>query len=149
MHARLACVLLVFAGAGQAAPLPAAARAEAEMLLQRLAASGCDFQRNGSWYSGAEARGHLLKKLDYLEGKGLIATTEQFIAQGASASSMSGQPYRVRCPGKPVQETGPWLTNLLPQLRQPAVAAAPESRSPAAPGPASSPSSAPARPAPR
>ena len=152
MRARLACLLLVLVAAGAAAPaapLRTAARAEAEALLLRMQASGCEFQRNGSWYSGAEARAHLLKKLDYLDSKGLITTTEQFIAQGASASSMSGQPYLVRCAGKPAVESGPWLTAELQQLRQLAGAAASASRSPAAPGPASSPSSAPARPAPR
>jgi Family of unknown function (DUF5329) len=150
MRARLFCAFLALvACAAQAAPLPRAARAEAEALLLRMQASGCEFQRNGSWYSGAEARAHLLKKLDYLEGKGLVNTTEQFIVQGASASSMSGKPYLVRCPGKPVQESGPWLSAALQQLRQPGGGAAPETRSPAAPGPASSPSSAPARPAPR
>jgi hypothetical protein len=125
MRAPLASLLFVLVAAAHtahAAPLPPAARAEAEALLLRMQASGCEFQRNGSWYSGAEARGHLLKKLDYLEGKGLITTTEQFIAQGASSSSMSGKPYLVRCAGKPVQETGPWFLAELKALRQPQAA---------------------------
>lgn len=127
MRALLASLLFALVAVAHAAPLPPAARAEAEALLLRMQASGCEFQRNGSWYSGAEARGHLLKKLDYLEGKGLITTTEQFVAQGASASSMSGKPYLVRCAGKPVQETGPWFLAELKALRQPQAAAVPAS----------------------
>ncbi len=52
-----------------AAPLPPAARADVDALLTRLQSSGCEFNRNGSWYSGAEAKAHLLKKLDYLEAR--------------------------------------------------------------------------------
>ncbi|MFG6459056.1 DUF5329 domain-containing protein [Roseateles sp. BYS96W] len=104
-------------GAALAAPLPPAARAEVDALLNRLQSSGCEFNRNGSWYAGAEARAHLLKKLDYLEGKGQVQTTEQFIALGASASSMSGQPYLVRCAGKPAMPSAGWLSSELQQLR--------------------------------
>ena len=72
--------------AATATPLPPAARAEVDALLARLQSSGCEFNRNGSWHSGAEAKAHLLKKLDYLEGKNLVTTAEQFIARGASGS---------------------------------------------------------------
>ena len=110
-RARLACLLLVLVAAGAAACRAAApaARAEAEALLLRMQASGCEFQRNGSWYSGAEARAHLLKKLDYLDSRALITTTEQFIAQGASASNaMSGQPYAGSLRGR----SRPWRAAL-------------------------------------
>jgi hypothetical protein len=104
-----ALVLLVAAGAANAAPLPPAARAEVDALLTRLQASGCEFGRNGSWYSGTEAADHLLKKLDYLEGKDMVRTAEQFIDRGASSSSMSGKPYLVRCAGKAPVESAQWL----------------------------------------
>jgi Family of unknown function (DUF5329) len=103
--------------AATAAPLPAAARAEVDALLDRLQTSGCEFNRNGSWHAGADARGHLLKKLDYLEGKDLVKTTEQFIERGASASSLSGKPYLVRCAGQAPVESARWLTAELQQLR--------------------------------
>jgi len=100
-----------------AAPLPPPARAEVDALLTRLQSSGCEFNRNGSWYSGTEAKAHLLKKLDYLEGKDLVKTAEQFIEQGASTSSMSGKPYLVRCAGKAPVESGQWLKAELLQVR--------------------------------
>jgi len=100
-----------------AAPLPPAARAEVDALLTRLQTSGCEFSRNGSWYAGAEARAHLLKKLEVLEGKGMVQTPEQFIARGASTSSTSGKPYLVRCTGKPTVESAAWLTDELQRQR--------------------------------
>ncbi len=112
-------------GAAAAAPLPPAARAEVDALLGRLQSSGCEFSRNGSWYAGTEARAHLLKKLEFLEGKGQVTTAEQFIALGASASSVSGKPYLVRCAGKPAVPSAGWLTGELQQLRAAPAASAP------------------------
>lgn len=112
-----ALLLLAFTSLATAAPLPPAARAEVDALLTRLQSSGCEFNRNGSWHAGAEARGHLLKKLDYLERKGLVKTAEQFIEQGASASSMSGKAYLVRCAGKAPVESARWLAAELQQVR--------------------------------
>lgn len=120
-----AVVALALATPANAAPLPPAARAEVDALMNRLQASGCEFNRNGSWYSGAEAKAHLLKKLDALEGKNLVATTEQFIDRGASTSSMSGQPYLVRCAGKAAVESGPWLKAELQAVRAARAATAP------------------------
>jgi hypothetical protein len=117
--------LLVVASAAGAAPLPPAARAEVDALLARLQSSGCEFNRNGSWYAGAEARTHLQKKLDYLEGKDLVKTAEQFIERGASTSSMSGKPYLVRCAGKPPVESAQWLKAELQAVRGAPAASSP------------------------
>lgn len=118
-------VLLAAAHAATATPLPPAARAEVDALLTRLQASGCEFNRNGSWYAGAEAKGHLLKKLEYLEGKDMVQTAEQFIERGASSSSMSGKPYLVRCPGKAPVESAQWLKTDLLAVRAARAASSP------------------------
>jgi len=118
----LGCVLTATVGA---APLPTPARAEVDALLARLQSSGCKFNRNGSWYSGADAKAHLLKKLDYLESKDLVKTAEQFIERGASGSSMSGKPYLVRCAGKAPVESARWLAAELQQLRASRAASSP------------------------
>ncbi len=125
MRAALALLLSLAAATTSAAPLPPTARAEVDALLARLQSSGCEFNRNGSWYSGTEAKGHLLKKLDYLEGKDMVTTAEQFIARGASSSSMSGKPYRVRCAGKAPVESAQWLTAELQTLRAARAASSP------------------------
>jgi hypothetical protein len=111
-----------------AAPLPAPAHAEVEALLLNLEKSGCQFNRNGSWYSGADARAHLQQKLDYLEGKGLVQTSEQFIEKGASSSSMSGKAYLVRCGTAAPVESRRWLETQLSAQRAAAKAAPPGSK---------------------
>jgi hypothetical protein len=111
----LACA--VVAGAA-AAPLSTAARAEIDVLMSKLEASGCEFNRNGNWYSGAEAKSQLLSKLKYFEDKGLVQSTEQFIELAASSSSATGQAYLVRCAdGIPVQ-TRTWFVSQLQALRK-------------------------------
>jgi hypothetical protein len=106
--------------AAQAGPLPEAARQEIQQLLGRLEASGCQFNRNGSWYSSQDARAHLQKKLDYLADKGQLESAEQFIERAASKSSMSGKPYWVQCTNTPQQESAAWLGAQLKLVRQPA-----------------------------
>lgn len=109
----LALVAAVPAGA---APPPVAVR-EVEGLLAALGASGCDFQRNGSWYPAKRAEQHLRRKYDYLRERDKVATAEQFIALAGTRSSMSGGAYLVRCPGKPVVDSAAWLQGRLRALR--------------------------------
>lgn len=125
MRIALALALSLAAITAHAAPLPPAARAEVDALLNRLQTSGCEFNRNGSWYAGTEAKAHLLKKLDYLEGKGMVATAEQFIERGATGSSMSGKPYLVRCAGKAPVESAQWLKTELQAVRMTRAASVP------------------------
>lgn len=111
-------LLLGFAcSAALAAPTPGPVRAEIDALLVRLQASGCEFNRNGSWYSGAEAKVHLTRKLEYLEGKSALQNTEQFIDLAASASSSSGKPYEVKCAGSAPTPSRQWLSRELATVR--------------------------------
>jgi hypothetical protein len=108
---------VTLAAAGTAASLSPAARAEIDALLSRLEASSCTFNRNGTWYPPAEAKVHLLRKLKYLEDRGAVQSTEQFIERAASSSSTTGQPYLVKCgSGAPV-ESGTWLLSQLQGMR--------------------------------
>jgi hypothetical protein len=100
-----------------AAQTPAPIRAEIDALLAKLQASGCQFSRNGAWYSGAEAKDHLLRKLEFLEGKSNISSTEQFIEVAASKSSSSGQAYSLKCGGQSPVASQVWLTQQLPAIR--------------------------------
>jgi len=118
---RLLLVLLTvtFAAAGDAASLSPTARAEIDGLLSRLEASSCTFNRNGTWYPATEAKSHLLRKLMYLEVRGMVQSAEQFIERAASSSSTTGQPYLVQCgSGAPVQ-SGLWLRSQLQGVRSP------------------------------
>lgn len=124
LAARVAAVCAAVFAAGVAVPtvawadpLPPAAKAEVTALLGKLTASSCEFNRNGDWFSAAEAKSHLERKLSYLEDKHLVKTAEQFIDLGASRSSMSGKPYLVRCGGAAPVESKTWLTRELAAVR--------------------------------
>ncbi len=110
----LTCLLSLSCQAGE---LPAAAKLEVQSLLQRLAESGCQFNRNGSWYTAAEAKAHLSRKLDYVIDKKLAISAEEFIAVAASKSSMSGQAYQVKCQSAPAVPSAVWLTTNLKEQR--------------------------------
>ena len=97
-------------------PTPAASQ-EIEHLIAHLKASGCEFQRNGSWYDSAKAAEHLRSKYDYLIKKGWVVTSEDFITRAATESSMSSKPYQVRCAGKDAQPSATWLQAELKRYR--------------------------------
>lgn len=111
-------LLSVACGAAQAAP-PTKAEREIEALIAGLGESGCEFERNGDWHDAGAAQAHLRSKYAWLRKRGLAKSAEQFIERGASASSLSGRHYRVRCPGKPVTESGIWFRAQLTRLRGP------------------------------
>jgi Family of unknown function (DUF5329) len=120
MHRLFLLLIAVACSVAVAAPTPAPVRAEIEALLNHLQTSGCEFNRNGSWYSGAQAKSHLLGKLEYLEGKGTLSSTEQFIEHAASTSSSSGKPYQVRCGSAAPLPSAKWLSQELASIRSPA-----------------------------
>ena len=97
-------------------PTPAATQ-EIEHLIGHLKASGCEFQRNGSWYDSAKAAEHLRGKYDYLLKKGWVVTSDDFITRAATESSMSHKPYQVRCAGKDAEPSANWLQAELKRYR--------------------------------
>jgi hypothetical protein len=87
---------------------------EIRSLIQAVAESGCEFNRNGSVHSAEAAAEHL--ELKYSRGKRYANSAEAFIARLASKSSWSGKPYQMICDGK-AQPAGDWLTATLGELR--------------------------------
>jgi hypothetical protein len=116
-RAILAACAIALGGNAAAAELSAQSHAEIEYLLARLGKSECEFNRNGSWYSAVEAREHLTMKFSYLQRKKTIGSSEDFIALGASRSSLSGTAYRVRCTDTAVVDSAQWLTQELLRYR--------------------------------
>jgi len=120
MTSRRQVAALLFAawsGVALATPTPAPIRAEIDALLARLQSSGCQFLRNGTWYDGAKAKEHLLKKLKHIERKVTLQSTEQFIELAAATSSSSGKPYEVKCGTAAPVHSQQWLTGELAKLR--------------------------------
>jgi hypothetical protein len=52
-------------------------------------------------------------KYDSLVKLGRIDTTKDFIDKAATESSLSGQPYEIRCGGDLPMPSSPWLSNEL------------------------------------
>ncbi|MBV8500828.1 MAG: DUF5329 domain-containing protein [Paucibacter sp.] len=109
----MAIVLAACGASVCAAPTAKPVRAEIDALLTRLQTSGCQFNRNGSWYSGAQAKDHLLRKLAYFEDKTTVQSAEQFIELAATKSSVSGEAYQVKCGDEAPVQSRQWLTSQL------------------------------------
>ncbi|MBP5085268.1 DUF5329 domain-containing protein [Pseudomonas chlororaphis] len=109
--------VLAVASSAQAQTTPQAAQ-EIKGLLDFVEHSQCQFVRNGTEYPAPQARQHLEKKLNYLEGKDMVSSAEDFIDLAATKSSMSGKAYEVRCPAGS-QPASNWLKAELQRQRQP------------------------------
>jgi hypothetical protein len=107
---------LALATNASADPTPTA-QIEIDYLLAYVAASQCTFIRNGTSYTPIEARDHLAQKLSFARSR--ITTTEEFIKNLATQSSMLGTPYIIRC-GKTEKSDAPagaWLAEELKRYR--------------------------------
>lgn len=112
--------LVLFLGmcsAASAAEPDAVVQQEIAHLIGHLRSSGCQFNRNGTWYDAARAVSHLNRKYEYLRKRSLVPDTEAFIRHAASESSSSGKPYLVKCGNNPVVKSGDWFREALAKLR--------------------------------
>ena len=112
----LGLVFLGFWPPAQAAP-SATAVDEINYLLGFIDRSGCKFYRNGSWYDSHRAQTHLRDKYNYLAARNRIKTADDFIEQGATRSSMSGEEYQIQCEAGPVVPSNRWLHTALIDYR--------------------------------
>jgi hypothetical protein len=113
---RWTVLLLLGLTAWVRADVPATQSAEVQHLLSFVATSNCSLIRNGSRHDASEAVAHIRKKYDYFRAE--IHSTEEFIAYAATRSTLSGQVYRVECPGRPVIDSAQWLLQELARYRQ-------------------------------
>ena len=111
---RLLLSLVLIAGFIAAAHAEADADTEIRALIQAVAESECEFNRNGSLPSAEAAAAHL--ELKYARGERYADSAEAFIERLASKSSWSGKPYQMICDGKTLP-AGDWLTATLLKMR--------------------------------
>ena len=110
-HVKLIVIaLIVFAGNALAGT-----QQEIEHLLNFVANTSCQYERNGEMHDGKEARNHIQKKFEYYKNK--IKTAEDFIKYAATESKLSGKKYKVYCPDTPVQTSSDWLLKELIKFR--------------------------------
>ena len=111
---RLLLLLVLIAGFIARVHAEADADTEIRALIQAVAESECEFNRNGSLYSAETAAEHL--ELKYSRGKRYADSAEAFIERLASTSSWSGEPYQMICDGE-VHPARDWLTSTLTTIR--------------------------------
>jgi hypothetical protein len=111
---RVLVLMILLTGPIAAAFADTAADTEIRALIQAVAESGCEFNRNGSVHSAEAAAEHL--ELKYSRGKRYAHSAEAFIERLASKSSWSGKPYQMVCDGEE-QPAGDWLTATLEEFR--------------------------------
>lgn len=114
----IATALATCAVVAEAAPPPPQSEREIDRLITALGQSGCQFQRNGSWYAAADAQAHLRKKYAWLRKRDMVDSAEQFIQRAGTQSSISGQAYQVRCSGQPAVTSAAWLKARLAEIRR-------------------------------
>jgi len=90
--------------------------AEIDYLLTTVGSSDCVFIRNGKHHSAANAEEHL--RMKYRRGKRHAPTTEDFIENLASMSSLSNKLYYIDCSGEEVMPFGEWLALRLAAYRE-------------------------------
>jgi hypothetical protein len=110
-------LLLALAGVAAQAGPTASAQREITQLIEALGQSGCEFQRNGTWYPAGEAQAHLRRKYEWLLKRDMVASAEQFIERAGTESSVSGKPYAVRCRGQGAVPSAKWLGTRLSTIR--------------------------------
>jgi hypothetical protein len=96
---------------------PLIAQTEINYLIGFLGNSGCEFYRNGIWYDSKAAESHLRDKYAMLKESDRIRTSEDFVEQVATKSSLSGQPYKIRCGDGEALTTNQWLYTVLARFR--------------------------------
>ena len=96
---------------------PTSVQIEVNFLLGYLEGSGCEFYRNGTWHDSKAAQAHVRSKYKYLVMRNQVNTTEEFIERAATESSLSGQPYEVRCKGAASVTSKQWLRDELARFR--------------------------------
>ena len=87
---------------------------EVRLLIDAIAASHCDFNRNGRQHTAAEAAAHL--ELKYARAGRHIDSADEFITQLASSSSFTGRPYLMSCKGDTLPAED-WMIDALEQIR--------------------------------
>lgn len=111
---RIAAAALALALCGPAMSAAADSAREIAHLLDYIQTSGCTFVRNGEAADAPSARAHVARKYDYVSSR--VQSAEDFIRLAATRSSVSGEPYRVRCADGEAA-TGDWLLQELARYR--------------------------------
>ena len=107
---------LIFAGLFFVGAANADTQQEINHLLDFVASTTCEYERNGSVYDGARAVKHINRKYEYFKDE--INSAEDFIKYSATKSTMSGKHYKIHCSNVPIQNSSDWLLDELKKYRE-------------------------------
>jgi hypothetical protein len=108
-------LLLLVSCSGALATPTLEGQMEIDHLLNFTGASGCSFYRNRVWFGSIKAEQHLRDKYEFT--KSSLSNAEDFIQFAASKSSLTGQPYQVKCGSAATESSAQWLTEELLEFR--------------------------------
>ena len=89
---------------------------EIDHLLNFVANTSCQYDRNGTIHTGPEARDHINMKYEYYKKK--VKTAEDFIEYSATKSKISGRRYKINCTGEESVNASDWLLQELQAFRE-------------------------------
>ncbi len=89
---------------------------EIDYLLRFISETSCNYERNGTLYSGSVAVKHIIKKYQYFSED--ITSAEDFILYAATKSSLSGKYYKVHCENSSSLKSRDWLLRALTIYRK-------------------------------
>lgn len=110
MHKLILLTLLMLPGM-----VAADTQQEIDHLLDFVANTACQYDRNGTLHNGMEARNHINMKYEYYKKK--VKTAEDFIKYSATKSKLSGRKYKIHCPDAKVINANDWLLDELQAFR--------------------------------
>ena len=111
----LKTVILMGLVSSSAFAAPANTKQEIQHLLNYVANTDCQYERNGTIHTGGEAVKHIKKKYNYYSDD--IESTEDFIKFSATKSKMSGKKYMIHCNDKQSITSKDWLLSELKNYR--------------------------------
>jgi len=106
---------LILAGLLFSATVIADTQQEINHLLEFVANTTCQYERNGDVYDGTRAEKHIKRKYEYFKDK--INSAEDFIKYSATKSTMSGKQYKIHCENIATQNSSDWLLDELKKYR--------------------------------
>ena len=89
---------------------------EIDHLLNFVANTDCQYDRNGTIHNGPEARDHINRKYEYYKKD--VKTAEDFVKYSATKSKMSGRSYKIHCASEEAVNSSEWLLQELQAFRE-------------------------------
>ncbi len=89
---------------------------EIQHLLDYVATTTCQYERNGDLHAGLDAKNHINRKYEHYKDD--IHSAEDFIKYSATQSTMTKKKYKIHCENSPAEYSSDWLLEELHRYRK-------------------------------